>query len=29
VRLEAFEPLPRVARRELDQEAQRLEAWLE
>lgn len=29
VRFEAFEPLPRSARKELTEEAQRLEAWLE
>ncbi len=28
VRLEPFAPLPRMARRELEEEAARLEAWL-
>jgi hypothetical protein len=28
VRVEPFEPLPRAARREVDDEAARLEAWL-
>jgi winged helix DNA-binding protein len=28
VRLEPFAPLPRTARRELEDEARRLEAWL-
>jgi hypothetical protein len=28
VRVEPFEPLPRAVRREVDDEAARLEAWL-